>query len=194
MGIDLERFVDVDTQLVCCICANVFEDPTESPCRHVFCRECILRWLQEGNTCPICRSPLRLRDMKPSLPLLKNIIGKLRIRCNYLEQGCTTIVDYKQLGNHIRSCPYGPNGMVCQNEGCQDTFPKNEKQRHKAECPYRKVVCNQGCGMEYKFNEAANHNCVRSLKGLVLGESYFTCTAAITFISGALRFRNPCLL
>ena len=177
MGIEQERFVQVDPELICCICANVFEDPTESPCQHVFCRECISRWLQDKNTCPTCRSPLRLGDLRPPLPLLKNILAKLRTRCNYLEQGCTTIVNYEQLGNHIRRCPYGPNGMSCQNEGCQDTFPKNEKERHEAECPYRKVVCtqfsNHGCGMEYKLNEAANHNCVDSLKALVRGKYLF---------------------
>lgn len=175
MGIEQERFVNkVDQELICCICANVFEDAAESPCRHVFCRECISRWLQEWNSCPTCRRPLRAQEMRPPLPLLNNIINKMQIRCNYSEQGCTTTVEYERLGIHVRSCPYGPNGMACENEGCRETFPRNEKERHEAECLYRTVVCtqlsNRGCGMEYKLNEAANHNCVESLKKLVDGK------------------------
>jgi len=103
--------------------------------------------------------------MKPALPLLRNIIGRLRVRCDFIEEGCTEILDYEQLGNHIRSCPYGPMG--CENEGCQTTFPRKDKNKHEAECPFRRMVCSQGCGLEYKLNEAVNHNCMKSLKSLV---------------------------
>lgn len=169
MGIDQERFVEVNPELVCCICTNVLDDPIESPCRHVFCTECITRWLDMRPTCPTCRQPLRNYQMKPALPLLRNIIAKLRIRCDFIEEGCTEIIDYEQLGSHLRSCAYGP--MTCENEGCQVTFPRKNKCQHEAECPFRRVVCsafsNHGCGMEYKLSEAANHNCVESLKSMV---------------------------
>ena len=155
----------------------------ESPCQHVFCTECISRWLMLRNTCPTCRRPLRAHDMKPPLPLLKNIIGRQRIRCDFVGEGCTQIVDYEQLENHIRSCPYGPTGMACQNEGCNDTFPKSAKERHEAECPYRTVICrafsNHGCGMEYKLNEAENHSCVDSLKAMVRGWFLFLARSSI---------------
>lgn len=183
MGIDQERFVEVSAELICCICTNVFEEPMESPCQHVFCTECISRWLLLRNTCPTCRRPLRAHEMKPPLPLLKNIIGRLRIRCDFIGEGCTKIVDYEQLENHIHSCPYGPTGMACQNEGCNDTFPKSAKERHEAECPYRTVVCtafsNHGCGMEYKLNEAGNHKCVDSLKAMVRGWFLFLARSSI---------------
>lgn len=171
MGIEPERFVEVNQELICCICKNVFVEPTETPCRHVFCTECISRWLDLRNTCPTCRSPLRAFDMKPPLPLLKNIIGKLQIRCDFIDQGCTEIVDYEQLENHTRDCPYGP--MTCQIEGCGEIFPKRDKERHESECPYRTVVCsafsNHGCGMVYKLSEANDHSCVDSLKGMIRG-------------------------
>lgn len=171
MGIDQERFVEVNPELICCICASVLEDPIESPCRHVFCTECITKWLGVRNTCPTCREPLRNFQMKPALPILRNIIGKLRIRCDYIAYGCTQIVDFEQLGRHCQACPYGP--ATCENEGCEVTLRRHEKDQHKPVCPYREVVCStfssHGCGMAYKANEVANHNCVQSLKSYVKG-------------------------
>lgn len=46
----------------CPICHDVAADPTETPCKHVFCLRCLARWV-EGNKlansrCPYCREEL----------------------------------------------------------------------------------------------------------------------------------------
>lgn len=46
------RTDDVD---VCAICLEVkHRETTLEPCRHTFCRACILAWLQQRTACPLC--------------------------------------------------------------------------------------------------------------------------------------------
>ena len=45
----------------CGICQESFSAPTQLPCQHLFCRECIFTWLKPNNgqnTCPYCRTVL----------------------------------------------------------------------------------------------------------------------------------------
>jgi hypothetical protein len=49
--------VDDDTQ--CTICCEQFEDEQfviKLPCRHIFCEDDILEWLNNHDSCPICRA------------------------------------------------------------------------------------------------------------------------------------------
>lgn len=39
----------------CVVCRMDPYEPVKLPCGHVFCYQCVLRWLAENNTCPICR-------------------------------------------------------------------------------------------------------------------------------------------
>ena len=41
----------------CSICYDVFQDPIELPCTHVFCESCILKWffVNKQQRCPYCR-------------------------------------------------------------------------------------------------------------------------------------------
>ncbi|EFJ40020.1 hypothetical protein VOLCADRAFT_100265 [Volvox carteri f. nagariensis] len=46
---------------LCTVCHDAFEaggEVVELPCRHCFHEDCIMPWLQEQNTCPVCRTRL----------------------------------------------------------------------------------------------------------------------------------------
>ncbi|KAH8743240.1 hypothetical protein F5883DRAFT_48431 [Diaporthe sp. PMI_573] len=48
----------------CTICIDELylgDDVTVLPCKHWFHGECVVRWLEEHNTCPICRAPIEKR-------------------------------------------------------------------------------------------------------------------------------------
>ncbi|KXT01947.1 hypothetical protein AC578_2568 [Pseudocercospora eumusae] len=54
----------------CPICREAFQDPHETPCGHVFCRECICQWLMRTKSCPFDRKRLTVLDVMPvSLPV-----------------------------------------------------------------------------------------------------------------------------
>lgn len=44
---------------MCSICRDNYEEPTMLKCKHVFCDECIVRWVEEtSQVCPMCRHPI----------------------------------------------------------------------------------------------------------------------------------------
>lgn len=49
----------------CTICIdemNIGDEVTVLPCKHWFHGECVVLWLKEHNTCPICRTPIEKRE------------------------------------------------------------------------------------------------------------------------------------
>ena len=50
------RSLDVESECSVCTCASV--DAVATECNHVFCRECITRWLRIQPACPMCRALL----------------------------------------------------------------------------------------------------------------------------------------
>ena len=51
----------MSTQSECTICLLQYTDETKkaTECQHIFHQECIDRWLQENNSCPLCRTCLQ---------------------------------------------------------------------------------------------------------------------------------------
>ena len=44
----------------CPICMEEVREHRILPCRHVFCKDCINRWLVSKNSCPVCRLVIRV--------------------------------------------------------------------------------------------------------------------------------------
>jgi SNF2 family DNA or RNA helicase len=61
---DLEkRFGDM-MRLPCSICLDNLKSPVMEPkCQNVFCGDCLLSWMLEHKTCPMCRSCIDASDM-----------------------------------------------------------------------------------------------------------------------------------
>ena len=62
-------FLSLNTEETkCTIMQELFEDDTvvvELPCKHVFCEEAIMHWLEnESATCPVCRTTLPFKEIR----------------------------------------------------------------------------------------------------------------------------------
>ena len=45
------------TDHLCPICLDVMEEPRKfSGCDHHFCKACIEKWMEDEDTCPVCRT------------------------------------------------------------------------------------------------------------------------------------------
>lgn len=60
----VNNFTEIELKNVnetCSICIHNFETHTKCiilPCKHFFHKECISKWLEENNSCPVCRCTL----------------------------------------------------------------------------------------------------------------------------------------
>lgn len=57
----------VDQKMECAICKDSFKIDEETiglPCQHLYHGDCILPWLQQHNSCPVCRYELPVDDLE----------------------------------------------------------------------------------------------------------------------------------
>ena len=103
MGFDLEQFPneDIGSGLICSICTGVLEKPLETSSQHLFCGECIQKWLSRRKSCPRCRKNITTTDLRQVLPDLKNILSKQKINCEYKSNGCKELVTTEALPTHL---------------------------------------------------------------------------------------------
>ena len=48
----------------CPICYENIARPFTTSCNHIFCKECLLTWTEESNTCPCCRAELYRKSVR----------------------------------------------------------------------------------------------------------------------------------
>ena len=63
--IDKKKIKEFGNENTCAVCKDEFEcgqDCLSMPCQHYFHKECIIPWLKERNSCPVCRFELPTDD------------------------------------------------------------------------------------------------------------------------------------
>lgn len=60
----VRRILQYNAAAKCLICLMALKDPEATPCGHVFCDQCLARWLKEHDTCPACWRNVRQDDEK----------------------------------------------------------------------------------------------------------------------------------
>jgi hypothetical protein len=48
----------------CAICFEEMILPLQSPCNHIYCKDCIYQWMEKNATCPECRNPTTPATLK----------------------------------------------------------------------------------------------------------------------------------
>jgi len=88
----------------CSICQNIYYKPVMCRnCENHFCSSCIDEWiLNHPGACPFCKN----FDKKKQSILLNNILDKLKISCEYKDNGCNEILYYESLLKHQARCVF----------------------------------------------------------------------------------------
>ena len=144
MGIDCKRFVvqPVNGDFICTICEDVFDDPVERGlCEHIYCRDCITRWLLYNPICPIDRERLTHGDLQEVPRVFKSLLGSLQVHCTYAEKGCSQITQLDLLSVHESECLHGP-------------APR--------------IKCPNNCGFKSEGRTDSSHACIDVLKKTIL--------------------------
>ena len=129
----------VDTEQVCPVCSGVAREPTQAPCGHIFCSQCLEKCVTNSDSkkCPIDEESLEssgFRDKREE----KKILSK-QVRC---PKACNWESALSGLETHLR----GGCGRkeVCQ---CGVSLTRVELELHKlTKCPMREVKCEYCAG------------------------------------------------
>eukprot|EP00419_Tripos_fusus_P063280 CAMPEP_0172927714 /NCGR_PEP_ID=MMETSP1075-20121228/217607_1 /TAXON_ID=2916 /ORGANISM="Ceratium fusus, Strain PA161109" /LENGTH=399 /DNA_ID=CAMNT_0013788983 /DNA_START=71 /DNA_END=1270 /DNA_ORIENTATION=+ len=61
--------MEIAPEFACPLCLDLLLDPVSTPCKHNFCRSCIVRAFESGHiSCPVCRAELKGFNPKASPP------------------------------------------------------------------------------------------------------------------------------
>ena len=83
---------------ICCICQLIPYSETaieEENCGHLFCLDCLNKWLKKGKECPFCKGTISQRKIKDKNKIVYRYLINLIVLCQ--EQGCKwkgTLKDY----------------------------------------------------------------------------------------------------
>ena len=108
-----KEWQQIEEEITCSICGDLFTDPKTIPCLHTFCKQCIEKSMESNKKmasivcCPLCRTPLPLDDIL-SVPTnftinrLVEIFGKRKeagkslapkeLRCGSCEDGLPAVM------------------------------------------------------------------------------------------------------
>ncbi|XP_066148839.1 uncharacterized protein [Euwallacea fornicatus] len=71
---DQKQFEDMENELMCTICANLFIKAVTLGCSHSFCLHCIQMWKKNKLECPICRKKITSQN---NTLVLDNLVEKI---------------------------------------------------------------------------------------------------------------------
>ena len=163
MGIDRTLFVnEIPVDCLCSICQDVLQDPKEAlTCQHAFCEPCILVWLQDHTSCPLCRCSLSVDDLVTLHRVWRKKLNNLQMKCFNNHSGCKEVVRLEQMGEHLDECGYAK--VTCPHSPCSALTLRSSLPKHILTCDYRVVAC-QICKLSVPAKSLKDHECVSALR------------------------------
>jgi len=183
LGIPCSRIQNLDSlkeELTCACCLLIVWEPVCcGSCETHFCNLCIIEWLKNSATCPVCQCEF---ESHPIPRISRNLLSKLQISCLYEENGCKNPLEYKDVYIHQEKCQY--RKQKCGNPGCdldttllelkihsdkcphlivacqfcKELLKNRDKENHESECPYRTILCcYEDCGKTLKAMDYDRH-------------------------------------
>lgn len=176
MGLDINRFPEpVDDEFKCSICCGVLEDPVRGNCGHVFCRTCILTWLERpgsyriNGSCPVDRSVMNRNDLISAAVNFKTILSRLKISCDYKEYGCNSLIPLADIKSHVEKCNFNPEEIVQCPNGCEKLYQRKSlvKRPHNCIKELQKIIRDQECEISLLELRESQHQSLAKYASIV---------------------------
>lgn len=150
-----------DPIFLCSVCGGVLDDPMQTPCKHRFCFECILKFRKADRvSCPVCSKSFPLSLLARIDPkIFENELSHLLLRCENHSRGCGEILTLISLSQHV--CDFTP--VDCPYPNCTYTYGtplklnRRDLESHKATCEWRLQTCVFSCGEAVPANKSIAH-------------------------------------
>jgi hypothetical protein len=156
--------------LLCPICYNVLKNPKFCSLKknsHSFCKECIEKYLEKDNNCPICKNKFENKTKRK----YEKILHKLDFKCFFFNQGCTKVINYLEYFEHLNECEYKNLLYKCKVEKynhskkefikCNYIGNINDIKKHFKKCAftiYKCKFCNENV-LQINLKEHAENKC-----------------------------------
>eukprot|EP00741_Cyanophora_paradoxa_P017789 tig00021017_g17181.t1 len=163
-----DKFVDqkhAQRLFECGICMQIFRDPTEVNCPegHVFCKECIDRWIDEARrrdcTCPSCRKgPITKETCRINQHIRRSILD-MDAYCENKDDGCCWQGALSGWPAHVAGCALTKRS--CSGApACEERLLTADLPAHEAICLHVRIPCPNadiGCPEELPRGSVADH-------------------------------------
>ena len=125
-GLPVEKeWLQIEEEITCSICGDLFTDPKTISCLHTFCKQCIEKSIESNKRiasivcCPLCRTPLARENIssvptKFTINRLVEIFGKRKeagmslahkeLRCGSCEEGSPAVMWCIECENSLCKC------------------------------------------------------------------------------------------
>ena len=115
----------IDPNMICSICNSPFTDPHCAPCEAVFCHGCITQWLKTSKSCPHCRTPLSSSGLKRAIPMIRDMLDRLPVKCVTCRKMNIRRSDFDA---HVKNeCPKRVNSGTSRNRSPQASSATNTR-------------------------------------------------------------------
>lgn len=167
---------EIEKELKCPVCCEIFNDPVVTPCGHSFCKNCLDTWIEGSQNCPYCKQSLFRREVQyVGNRSLRNFLSNIKARCqnrvyqNDSEQQCGWVGKLIELKNHLEKeclCQI----QECPNFGCNFKGIEKDVKIHLPKCNFQlcELKC-PSCGY-YKDDNHCECFCESNRMGLSDGD------------------------
>ena len=132
-GVEKE-WQQIEEEITCSICGNLFTDPKTIPCLHTFCKQCIEKSIESNKKmasiicCPLCRAPLS-RDGMSSVPTNFTINRLVEIFGKHKEAGKSLALREIKCSTCDDGLPAVTWCIECENSLCEQCNDAHQRMK-----------------------------------------------------------------